>query len=95
MLLLTRFSETKREQLAHSVGNLTNVGARILGAIFTMMSKRENESYYYYGYYGDGGEVTGQSPRQSSTTVEFAGDGSGRRNSHRVAKSRTGEGLGR
>jgi receptor protein-tyrosine kinase len=53
VLMIARFAESKREQLAHGVGNLTNVGARILGSIFTMMPTRGNEAYYYYGYYGD------------------------------------------
>jgi Mrp family chromosome partitioning ATPase len=52
--MIARFAETRREQLAHGVGNLNNVGARILGAIFTMMPTRGNESYYYYSYYGEG-----------------------------------------
>ena len=52
VLLIARFGETKRDQLAHAVGNLKNVGARILGSIFTMMPARSDESYYY-SYYGD------------------------------------------
>ena len=52
VLMIARFAETKRDQLAHAMGNLENVGARILGAIFTMMSARENEAYYY-SYYGE------------------------------------------
>jgi capsular exopolysaccharide synthesis family protein len=53
VLLIARFGETKCDQLAHGVGNLKNVGARLLGAIFTMMATRGNDSYYYYGYYGE------------------------------------------
>jgi capsular exopolysaccharide synthesis family protein len=52
VLLIARFAETKRDQLAHAVGNLKNVVARILGSIFTMMPARSDESYYY-SYYGD------------------------------------------
>ena len=51
VLMIARFGETKRDQLAKAIGNLENVGARILGAIFTMMSARGNEDYYY-SYYG-------------------------------------------
>jgi capsular exopolysaccharide synthesis family protein len=56
VLIIARFTETKREQLAHAVGNLKNVGAPILGAMFTMMHTRGAESYYYYGYYGSNSE---------------------------------------
>jgi capsular exopolysaccharide synthesis family protein len=63
VLIIARFAETKREQLAHGVGNLTNVGAKILGTIFTMMPTRGNESYYYYGYYGGDGDNSPQSSR--------------------------------
>ena len=52
VLVIARFAETKREQLAHAVGNLKNVGARILGAVFTMTPARGNASYSY-SYYGD------------------------------------------
>lgn len=52
VLMIARFGETKRDQLTHAIGNLTNVGARILGAIFTMMPSREHEAYYY-SYYGE------------------------------------------
>jgi receptor protein-tyrosine kinase len=58
VLIIARFAETKREQLAHAIGNLTNVGARLLGAIFTMMPARANESYYY-GYYGEADNPSG------------------------------------
>ena len=63
VLVIARFGETKREQLAHAVGNLRNVGARILGAVFTMTPTRGNASYNY-SYYGD----------VEQATVEFAGD---------------------
>ena len=52
VLVIARFGETKRDQLAHAVGNLKNVGARILGAVFTMTPARGNASYSY-SYYGD------------------------------------------
>jgi capsular exopolysaccharide synthesis family protein len=54
VLLIARFGETQREQLAHSVGNLKNVGARILGTILTMTPAR-GSAYYGYSYYGDDG----------------------------------------
>jgi capsular exopolysaccharide synthesis family protein len=52
VLVISRFAKTKREQLAHAVGNLRNVEARILGAVFTMTPARGNASYDY-SYYGD------------------------------------------
>jgi capsular exopolysaccharide synthesis family protein len=51
VLVIAKFAKTKREQLAQSVGNLTHVGARILGAIFVMSPARTNE-HYYHSYYG-------------------------------------------
>ena len=54
VLMIARFAKTKREQLAHAVGNLKNVGARILGAVFTMTPARGSASYSYsYSYYGN------------------------------------------
>lgn len=52
VLVVARFGETKRDQLAHGIGNLKNVGARILGSIFTMMPPRA-KSAYSYSYYGE------------------------------------------
>lgn len=54
VLVMTRFGQTKRDQLAHAVGYLTDVGAPILGAVFTMTPTRGTSSYEYsYSYYGD------------------------------------------
>ncbi|MEO3760957.1 polysaccharide biosynthesis tyrosine autokinase [Mycobacterium sp. B14F4] len=52
VLLVARFGQTKREQVAHAVRNLEDVGAPLLGAIFTMTPSRGNDSYSY-SYYGD------------------------------------------
>jgi receptor protein-tyrosine kinase len=53
-LIMARFGQTKREQLAHAVGNLEAVGASLLGAVFTMTPARGGASYSYsYSYYGD------------------------------------------
>lgn len=55
-LIMARFAQTKREQLAHAVGTLGDVGAPLLGAVFTMTPARGNASYSYnYGYYGNDG----------------------------------------
>jgi capsular exopolysaccharide synthesis family protein len=51
VVVVVRFGETTREQLAHAVGNLKNVGARILGAVLTMTPARGITSYSY-NYYG-------------------------------------------
>ena len=61
VLIMARFGETKREQLAHAVGSLEDVGAQVLGAVFTMMPARGSTSYSYYGSYGT------QQPTHAST----------------------------
>jgi capsular exopolysaccharide synthesis family protein len=53
VLIVARFAQTKREQLAHAVGNLNAVGATLLGTVFTMTPPRGDASYRYR-YYGDG-----------------------------------------
>jgi capsular exopolysaccharide synthesis family protein len=64
VLVIGRFAKTKREQLAHAVGNLRNVEARILGAVFTMTPARRNASYKY-GYYGYAERPPSSSPASS------------------------------
>jgi receptor protein-tyrosine kinase len=50
-LLVCRLGQTKREQLGHAVGSLEDVGATLLGAIFTMAPTRGASGYgYSYGY---------------------------------------------
>ena len=52
-LIMAKFGQTKRDQLAHAVGNLRDVGAKLLGAVFTMIPARGGGSYAYnYYYYG-------------------------------------------
>lgn len=56
VLIMARFGQTKREQLVHAVGNLEDVGATVLGAVFTMTPMRGGASYSYsYSYYGESG----------------------------------------
>lgn len=51
VLLITRFGQTKREELAHAVASLADVGAPLLGAVFTMVPSRGSSSYSYnYNY---------------------------------------------
>lgn len=65
VLIMARFSQTKRDQLAHAVGNLKDVGASVLGTVFTMTPTRGNSSYSYnYGYYG---QSNPQKPRRESS----------------------------
>lgn len=53
VLLISRFGQTKRDQLTHAVGNLASVGAPLLGAVFTMLPTRGSSAYSYsYSYYG-------------------------------------------
>ena len=62
VLIMARFGQTKREQIAHAVESLEGVGAPLLGAVFTMLPTRGGSSYGYgYGYYG--AENAERSPR--------------------------------
>jgi len=61
VLIISRYGQTKRDQVIHAVGNLKDVGAPLLGAVFTMTPMRGGASYSYsYSYYGEG-----QGPRSS------------------------------
>jgi receptor protein-tyrosine kinase len=73
VLMIARFAETKRDQLAHAVGDLKNVGAQILGAIFTMMPTRGNQSYYY-SYYGDARRAPGNKHADGGRSSSSPGD---------------------
>lgn len=69
VLVMTRFGQTKREQLAHAVSSLEDVGASVLGAVFTMTPTRGSTYSYSYSYYGEDG------PRRTTrreSTVERA-----------------------
>ncbi len=53
VLIIARYGETKRDGLVHAIGSLSDVGARLLGAVLTMTPLRGSSSYSYnYGYYG-------------------------------------------
>ena len=60
-LIIARYGQTKREQLATAVGHLEDVGAPVLGAVFTVTPARGGASYSY-SYYGDDGSR--QPPRR-------------------------------
>lgn len=59
-LVAVRAGKTKRDQLAHAIGMLRDVDAKLLGAVFTMLPTRGSGSYsynyYYAGSYSDGGK---------------------------------------
>ncbi|QNJ93806.1 polysaccharide biosynthesis tyrosine autokinase [Mycolicibacterium fluoranthenivorans] len=55
VLMMTRFGYTKREQVTHAIANLHNVGATVLGAVFTMVPARGGSPYSYSYYYGEEG----------------------------------------
>jgi receptor protein-tyrosine kinase len=61
VLLLARFGQTKREQLAQAARNLRDVGASLLGAIFAMTPTRgiASDSYSYNSHYGDRSAASG------------------------------------
>jgi capsular exopolysaccharide synthesis family protein len=54
VLLMARYGQTKREQLAQATKNLEHVGVKPLGVVFTMTPPRGNTAYNYsyYGGYG-------------------------------------------
>lgn len=56
-IVAVRAGKTKRDQLAHAIGMLRDVDAKLLGAVLTMLPTRGSGSYsynyYYYGGYGD------------------------------------------
>lgn len=56
VIIIARFGHTKREQVATAVVSLKNVGARLLGAVLTMVPARGNTSYAYSYYRGPEGE---------------------------------------
>lgn len=68
-LLVARYGVTKREQLAHAVGNVKDVGAVVLGAISTM-EPTSGSGYYRYNYYGGYGE--GEKTRASKHATNDA-----------------------
>lgn len=66
VLVIARFGQTKREQLAHAVGNLEDVGARILGAVLAIVPTRGSSYSYNYTYYGEGADHGSQLESRSA-----------------------------
>jgi capsular exopolysaccharide synthesis family protein len=78
-LIMARYGQTKREQLTHAVGNLEDVGAPLLGVVFTMTPARGSASYSYK-YYGQG-----TTPSRSLEAVPRS-EPSGRRRHNEVSE---------
>lgn len=62
-IVAVRAGKTKRDQLAHAIGMLRDVDAKLLGAVLTMLPTRGSGSYsynyyYYGGSYGDDKQAT-------------------------------------
>lgn len=57
VLIIARYGQTKRDQLAHAIKSLDDVDAVLLGAVFTMTPARGNASYSY-SYYGEDTQST-------------------------------------
>lgn len=68
-IIAVRSAKTKRDQLAHAIGTLKDVGAPVLGAILTMMPTRGGGAYnyqYYGGAYGDADRRPARKPKKAS-----------------------------
>jgi receptor protein-tyrosine kinase len=72
-LVMTRFGETKHEQLAHAVRSLRDAGANVLGAVFTLVPTSGPGYYgayrYNYSYYGESETKTRTKSRR---TMKFS-----------------------
>lgn len=67
-IVAVRAGKTKRDQLAHAIGILRDVDAKLLGAVFTMLPTRGSGSYSYNYYYYDhryGDEKLDDTPKNS------------------------------
>ncbi|QRZ08326.1 polysaccharide biosynthesis tyrosine autokinase [Mycolicibacterium austroafricanum] len=66
VLIMARYGQTRREQLTHAVESLRNVGAPLLGAVFTLTPTRRNTAYTY-SYYGEYGSTRSASNEVSKS----------------------------
>ena len=73
VLIISRFGQTKREQLAHAVASLESVGATLLGAVFTLMPTR-GASSYSYNYRYDSIDNSAREPRRDLNDAGPASD---------------------
>ena len=79
-LLISKFGQTKREQLAHAVTNLHHVGATLLGSVLTMIPTGGRGSYsYQYNYYYTGrySEDKFEQPEQPEVSTDTTSAASG------------------
>lgn len=72
-LVVVRAGKTRRDQLAHAVGMLNDVGATLLGAVLTMMPTRGSGAYSYNYYYYYGGSYGDGKPGTSAVETNTAG----------------------
>jgi capsular exopolysaccharide synthesis family protein len=91
VLIMARFGHSKRQQLAQAVGNLKDVGAPLLGAVFTMTPARGSGSYSY-SYYGDD-KVERPSPNPPAPSTNVAQSGGRRRAEDRQREARLTQGI--
>lgn len=70
-LVMLKYGETKRQLLTQAVGNLTDVGATVLGAVFTM-TPRSAERGYATSYYNYGDQPTGSESEPDSPRTRFS-----------------------
>ncbi|WP_431237357.1 polysaccharide biosynthesis tyrosine autokinase [Mycolicibacterium aichiense] len=77
-LVVARCADTKREQLGHAIEVLNDVGAKLLGAVLTMIPTRGPRSYTYdhYYHYGDTPRQPERITTKSTEEAVTAGDGS-------------------
>lgn len=78
VLMISRYGQTKKEQLTHAVASLRSVAAPLLGSVFTMTPTRGSDSYSYnYSYYTD------QKSAAEPSKGTHSADESGRRHQNR------------
>ncbi|MGU3650780.1 polysaccharide biosynthesis tyrosine autokinase [Mycolicibacterium sp. A43C] len=70
-IIMTRFGQTKRDQLNHAVENLDSVGSPLLGAVFTMVPPRGGSTYSYnYAYYGTETSASGTGAQHAESRAK-------------------------
>ena len=69
-LVVVRAGKTRRDQLAHAIGMLSDVGATLLGAVLTMMPTRGSGAYSYNYYYYGGNYGDARAEPQSSAPAD-------------------------
>jgi receptor protein-tyrosine kinase len=77
-LVVVKAGKTRRDQLAHAIGMLNDVGAKLLGSMLTMMPTRGSGAYsynyyYYGGSYGDGAAGQASVGKTTGAKVEARG----------------------